>query len=51
MLQSHDAWALFTTTCGQKTYASHIKLTSWSTGQTIEADVGLKRVKQTDPKS
>jgi hypothetical protein len=39
MLQSHDAWALFTTTCGQKTFASHIQLTSWNTGQTIETDV------------
>ena len=51
MLQSHDAWALFTTTCGRKTFASQIKLSCWNTGQTIETDVGLKQVKQTDPKS
>ena len=51
MLHSHDAWALFMTTCGQKTFASHIKLTSWNKGQTIETDVGLKQVKQTDPTS
>ena len=34
-----------------KDVASHIKLTSWNTGQRIETDVGLKGVKQTDPKS
>ena len=36
---------------GKRCLRATFKLTRWSTGQTIETDVGLTRVKQTDPKS